>query len=229
MLRAAVLFNAKVGRAPKRRDLRLPDRARWEEALGFELPAESNVNFLFGGLVPFLHEAGLRKSTAVHYVDIEEAAVQEALKRYPDLELVRAETNHFDAYDLNGERVEIKGSHLQYRQDGTDGQDPRVYFFNFKLHKRDYRKTIDKLLCVGLGRDPETRELTQMALFEFPKGSLDLVSNKSSAMIYASSIWGYGNSQYTPYLIKKIDLGTHTYSDLDPWLRQEREEDPEAP
>jgi len=213
MLRAAVLFNTRVGRAPQRRDLRSPDRAKWQAVLGTPIPHEVEVMRQFGTLREFLRQAGLKPATRSDFADVEKAAIQHALRFYPQLELVVAEANHFDGYLLNGERVEIKGSHLHARF--PPGQPP-LHFFHFKTHHRAYHQTIDRLLCIGVGSQPEDDQLGFLALFDFPAHALSLVTNKPALTIYGTSIWGTGLSQYTPYLRERAPL---ELTDLPHWVR----------
>lgn len=213
MLRAAVLFNTRVGRAPQRRDLRLPDRAKWEAVLGLPLPSDRMIQRQFGTMEEFRRQAGLKAATRSDFADVEAAAIHHAHRIYPELELVVAEANHFDAYLLNGERVEIKGSHLQTR---FPPGEPPLHFFHFKTHHRAYHQTVDRLLCVGVGSHPETNEVTYLALFDFPQHALSLVTNKPALTVYGTSIWGTGMSQYTPYLRDRAPLAL---TDLPHWVR----------
>jgi hypothetical protein len=216
-LRAVVTFHARVGRAPKRLDLRPPDREKWEKLLACELPSESYVHQTFGGMLPFLHEAGLTRAPRFDFADVEHAAVAEAQRLYPELELVRAEANHFDGFLANGQKLEIKGAHLSEHINQATVPPLLVQHFNFKTHRRDYQQTIDRMLCVGVGSHPDTQQVQALVVLDFPKPALDLVSNKASVRIHAASVWGYGASIYSPYVRYKLDLQGQ---DPRAWLRR---------
>jgi hypothetical protein len=211
-LRAAVAFNARVGRPPRRRDFRRPDLDRWQQVLDMPLPSEDQVKTLFGGFIPYLEHAGLPRATRRDFADIEAAALKVAQKAYPDLELIRAEANHFDGFVLGSEKVEVKGSHLQLRYiDGVP-----TYFFSFKLHRRPFATTIDRLLCVGVGTHAERGTLELLALFDFPKGALPLVSGKDAVQMTDRTIWGASIGSYTPYLTKRRPVSS---DELATWVR----------
>lgn len=196
-----------MGRAPRRRDFR-EDREKWEQATGLQLPNANQIETRWKGWNAYLEAAGLEPAGRSDYAHIEKAAIDHVLEAHPDFELVRAEANAFDGY-LGDERVEVKGSLLASRT----VRNSRVYYFNFKTHNRDLDKTVDRLICVGLGVDPTSKELVPLVRFEFPKVALGLVSRKATVMVYTSSIFGPGTSLYGGYVTWKAPLRAHEVAD----------------
>jgi hypothetical protein len=202
ILRAGIRFNQRVGRPPRRLDLREPAKSLWEEQLGIELPTADQATHRFGTWGNYLKNLGYgpHASGSVDNVLIEATALAHVEEVYTGMETVRAEQNAWDAlYTFDPrkgpERVEVKGSALARRKDSPD-----QIFFNFNIHRRQLSKLVDRLILVGVGLDPVERRLVPMARLELPKSVLPSVDGKSTVMVYASSIFGTSHSIYRPFI-----------------------------
>lgn len=200
-LRTAILFRHRVGRTPKRRDFRSPDKVKWEELLGVTLPSADQVARHFGSWSKYLEAAGLPSDPKADFIQrIEEVALKKVREVYPDFEVIPHETGAFDGY-LGDERVEIKGSSLSFRTDN-----PELGFFSFKTHGRKLSKVSDRAIFVGVGIDRETGAVEPLVVMNFPKAALGFIDSKSTVMVYASAVFGTGSSQYSPYIVWRAKL-----------------------
>lgn len=187
MLAAGLRFYTRTGRVPKREDFRGERRKYWERLLGFKLPSDSSVYLKFKGFSAYQRALGFIQSPHALADRIEEAAIQHVLQVYPEAEVVKANTNAYDLL-IGDARVEVKGSVLSKRNDNG------LVHCTFKLHKREFSKTVDAVFLVCLDKD-----YNAIARFEFRGRGLRLLDNKSTITTYPGMFFG-GHSQYRPYL-----------------------------
>lgn len=199
VLRAGILFKSKAGRAPRRRDFRGSDKKQWEELLGIELPSADTCTRLFGSWSEYVAALGYEPKKKLSTEIIEQSALSKVKELYPGFVEIQANTNIYDG-ELDNQRVEVKGSTLSRRKDN-----PNTMYFSFATHKRELDKVCDRLICVGLGWDDETQNHVPLIVLDFPKSALGLVSDKGAVMVYVSSLYGGGYSQYKPYVVWKAE------------------------
>lgn len=205
MLRAGVRFAQRAGRPPKRLDFREPAKSEWESKTGLVLPSADAAARRFGGWNAYLGRMGYAHNVDAtqQIYEAEQAALAHCEDVYPALDMVRSNRNAYDAYVDFGrgkgvERTEIKGSALSARS-GLEPTAQHLYF-SFKTHGRELSKTVDAAVFVGLGRNPDTGLLEPLLRMEFPKSALRVVDSKSTIMLYASTVFLGGSSQYSPYI-----------------------------
>lgn len=196
MLRAGVRFAQSVGRAPRRQDLREPARSQWQEQLGLELPSADAAARRFGGFTSYLARMGYTPNQDVTstYKPVELAAMAHVEQTYPGFQVIESEQNAWDG-EFEGQRIEVKGASLLAR-----GDNPDMLYFSFKTHARDFTKTLDKVIMVGLGFDHDLGMFVPLMRLEFPKTALRLIDNKSTVMVYGSLLTTSQISKYTPYV-----------------------------
>lgn len=199
-LRAGILFKSKTGRAPRRRDFRPPDKAKWEKLLGLDLPTADTCARLFGSWSEYVSSLGYEPKKKLSNELIEESALGKIQELYPSFVAVQAHNNAYDG-EVDGDRAEVKGSTLSHRRDHPD-----TLYFAFRTHSRELDKSCDRLLCVGLGWDDETQNHVPLVVLDFPRSALGLVSGKSVVMVYATSLFFGGYSLYSPYVVWKADV-----------------------
>jgi hypothetical protein len=202
MLRAGVKFNQRVGRPPRRLDLRDPQRQEWEKQLGFALPSADAAAMRFGSCGRYLKKLGYNPHLVGNpqNAPIEAAALVHLEEVYPGVEIVKAEQNAWDAlYTFDpakgAEKIEVKGSVLTVRRDF-----PNQHYFTFNLHNRIHSKTIDRLVLVGLGIEPISSVLVPICRIEIPKSGLPRYDGKANLTIYATSVFGASHSVHKPYV-----------------------------
>lgn len=205
MLRAGIRFAQRAGRPPKRLDFREPAKSAWERATGLSLPSADAAARRFGGWNGYLGRMGYAHNldATQQIQEAEQAALAHCEEVYPSFDVVESDRNAYDAYIDFGqgkgpERTEIKGSALSARRDGAPTA-PNLYF-SFKTHGRILSSTVDAAVFVGLGRNPESGVLEPLVRLEFPKSALRAVDGKSTVMLYASTAFLGGKSQYAAYI-----------------------------
>lgn len=217
MLRAAVMYRTKVGRVPRRKDFRDPQRTEWARALDYELPTSNQVELRFGTWNQYLEHAGMTSAgSALDLASIERAGIEHVSEVYGSFAEVPTEANSYDGLvtiDDAEQRVEVKASLLARRANKDR------YFFNFKTHSRTLSKMCDRVIFVGLGWDDEAQDFVPLCRYEFTGPELPLVDDKSTVMLYASTIWAAGSSQYRRYLkwrspdVSMNNLGTFLHAE----------------
>lgn len=193
MIAAGLRFYTRTGRQPRREDFRPPQRQHWEKILGFKLPAESTVSYRFGSFTNYLKAMGLAENITARAEELADAAIKHVLEHYPNAEVVPANRNMYDLL-IGEERVEVKGTALTKRSDS-----PYMHW-TFRLHKRDYSKTVDAVFLVGMDKD-----LNPMIRLEFRGPALKLLNRKEVISIYGDILFG-GFSKYTPYVVWKAEI-----------------------
>lgn len=199
-LRIGIIFKTKTGRAPRRRDFRPGDKEQWETVLGRSLPSADTCARLFGSWSEYVSALGYEPKKKLSNELIEQASLAQVKLVYPGFVEIAANTNLYDG-ELDGQRVEVKGSTLSARKDNPNGQ-----YFSFAVHNRELDKVCDRLICVGLGWDDERQEHVPLVILDFPKSALGLVSGKGSVMVYANSIFFGGHSRYKPFVTWRAAL-----------------------
>jgi hypothetical protein len=202
VLRAGVRFNQRVGRPPRRLDLREPQRSLWEVQLGFALPSADQASRRFGSWSNFLRRLGYAPHAVGNpaFAPIEVAALAHVEEVYPGIEFVEAEQNAWDGLlvvdeSRGAERVEVKGSVLSHRKDK-----PASAYFSFNVHRRDLSRIVDRLILVGLGYDADRSSLVPLCRLEFPKSALPRIDGISNVTIYSNSVFGASFSVHRPFV-----------------------------
>ena len=202
VLRAGIRFNQRVGRPPRRLDLREPTKSAWEKQLGMALPTADQASYRFGSWGNYLKRMGYgpHASGNVDNALIEAAGLAHVEEVYPETEFVDAEQSVWDALiqfhpDKGAEKVEVKASALSRRRDN-----PSHIYWSFKTHNRQFSKLIDRLILVGVGHHPDGGYLVPLARLELPKSALRQVDSKSTVMMYATSVFGTAHSVYKPFV-----------------------------
>lgn len=161
-----------------------------------ELPSADQAAARFGSWTDYLARMGYgpHQESSTENRLIEQAGIAHVEEVYPHFEVVKAEQNAWDGY-LGDERVEVKASMLTSRPDRD-----HLLFWGFKTHSREFSKTVDRVILVGLGLDREARVLRPLVRFEFPKSALRQLDKKSTIMIYTGGIFGANHTIYRPYI-----------------------------
>ena len=190
MTAVALLMHDVSGAVPRSTDFRSPYRQNWETQLKLPLPTLDVIQRAFGGFTHFLVACGLRPLEAKSgFGDIEIAAIRH-VEDVLGLDAETYERSITDGHLPNGESCEVKGSVLRLHKT------LRLPYFAWKLHKRLYSVSCDRLVLVGLGRGLEPIVRVELAGPQLPS----MADGKQNLFVYARGIWGDGDSMVRPFI-----------------------------